>query len=311
MAQTSEIHYPRPLLVVNPKYAHVGNQVLAELQQSGRKADVFQSQPDPTHMANLLLAHTHSAQAEIDEMAVCVVGGDGTGANVLKGLLHARSKVSELTKLPILFMAGGFASDSRAATQAKGCRRPSEKLQRSHIAPAHWIERQLTLPGGHAQEDIAMLYAGFGKTAYGSGLANTAERRLTGKLGKKLSVGIGTLCSTNYVEFLKDGETAAQRVADLTFCLNSIMSGQFYMRADLRGDKAEAAETPEGFWPGLSFVAGLSRPNSLGRLTSALNFQLVEPTLAHLDGEPPELLSANTSVDLRVSPQTYPLLISR
>lgn len=304
--------YPRPIVVVNPiRYTAVGDEVMSELCASGREPELIHSVIDPVKMGNLILSHAQQMELDgIEQTALLVVGGDGTASDVRSGLLEARRKDTQLTELAVMLTAGGFASDGRHATQARKLTSPSKKLDNSVRKNAHWIEREMKTPEGSAVSDTASFYVGFGKTAYGSGLANDSPHLRMGSLHRKASIGIGTLRSDEKVVFKQPDGTILE-AADYTFCLNSIMSGQFRMNTSLFDTHAYAVATPEGFWRGFGTALRLSTANHVGMRVTAAEFTLEKPTLTHHDGNKPVELAEGTVVHLGVSTDTYPMLVTK
>lgn len=297
---------PRPIVITNPRYQEQGEKVMKDLRQSGRSPVQIHSAVQACNMANLIQAHVGGASLDnLGETALLVVGGDGTAAVVMRGLLEAQRKDEKLKPLALLLAAGGFASDGRHATQSRQHRRPSSMLQHSVAAQAHWIERTL----GNGVPEKAMFYAGFGKTGFGSGLANDPEYRKMGVTVRKARIGYDTLASSAHIE-LRQGNNPPERYGDLTFCLNAFMSGLFRINTRLTQPYARVITTPEGFWPGSMRAARLGLPNNIGHLATGMEFDLADDTFAHLDGESPIIVSGGTSVKLKVSEMTYPILMS-
>ncbi len=300
------------VLGYNPyRYRQEAALVREELTRSGYRVVPVPTDQDVSSTASSLAEVIKIIPVEKpEEIGIGVVGGDGTTAHVIKA---SRLKaVTNLTggKSPISPLAGGFAGDHRRSCHGDLGRTPSEIMRYGVIIPAHWIIREL-LPPGSSEPTVeeAYMYAGVGKTAEGARRTNIVDSE-EGKIHRSLRLGLGTLFTQ--IEFDADIGNRKQRLSDISVATIGRMSMVGFTNTEPWANDMRVVITAAGRVSNIISVAQLMLPVfPVGFSSKSFSFTVLGDVLAHLDGDPPDVLQAGTRVQYTSSAETYRTLTTR
>lgn len=302
--RASKLAFERVALVYNPSGRSMAEAAVDELREHGFAADIFGTVAGGIEPNAEMLA----SNLEPGDV-VGTVCGDGTFGTIVSAM--RQPEVIEATdgRLPICPLEGGNANDVRQSMHGRVRRAPSWVLQNGIVVPAHTLERTV-VHEDEAVVDEAVSYFGFGKTGEASRRLASPEYRLGTFVVKDLKLGFASLFGDGAFD-LVDNDGREKRLGDLTVAKGRVMAkvGKFGVRHfDNEMIVAKTRPNPVSSTLGwAAIIGGLS----YGERASQYGFTVLSPVLSHRDGEPPDLLPAGSTVDVRVADDPYLLVTTR
>ena len=292
------------------RYAQVVDSVCAELVEAGLGVSRVPTESDTGQTAEALAATIRTAPVNSPkEIGIGVVAGDGTQAKIIKASRFACVATLTNGETPITSIAGGFAGDHRRSCHGDLGRTASEIILQGVVVPAHWIIRTRIAPDSNPVLDEAYMYTGIGKTAEGARRTNCVDEK-EGRLHRLARLGFGTLFTP--IEFSADIGNGAEKFSDITVAVISRMSVVGFTNTEPWSGDMRVITTSPGHVANIRSALALMLPAfPAGVSAQKFSVRVLEDTLWHRDGEPPDVLSEGTELSYEASGDTYPTLTTR